>query len=279
MKTAIKSLFGDWMWVRAAFALGCLAAGYGIWAGAFQEVCPEGQDVITFIAVGFAVFGAAQVILSWYAIPHPHIEPHSREPSRLGPDKIPDDAQDDLRRHWEHLREFALHHLLVWNYETKPWLRPLVLRVAPEGCQIKVRYLDAKTGKPVLADSWLLARWDDNPEPVDYARGEPHLPTMLRNRRLDKLFPTERKGHVDAYPYSVSFAIKKQGEAEFYHFNDEAYRYADWRNPKWRMGRGIYKVEMRVSGYGMLRPACAAFRLVNQGTEHSDFLLEPWEPD
>ncbi len=174
-----------------------------------------------------------------------------------------------------------MHHLAVWNYEVRPAIRPLVLRVAPEGCQIRVRYTNVETQGQMLGAEWLLARWNDNQEPVTEVGGHLSLPSMIRNRRLQpKLFPSEPKGHRNAYPFTVAFAIKRRGDECFYHFCDESYQWGGdeglWLNPDWRLPKGTYRVDVELTGYGLVHPSAAAFRLRNEGPRHEDFVLEPW---
>jgi hypothetical protein len=126
----------------------------------------------------------------------------------------------------------------------------------------------------MLDGNWICGRWDDNPQPIGKAGFEYNL--AITNRRLARLFPTERQGEIDAYPFMVSFAMKKRGTKEFYHFNDESYAYADWCNKQWLFDSGTYRVEVRITGYGLLRPVVRSFKLIN-GAGYTDFTLKDGE--
>ena len=159
----------------------------------------------------------------------------------------------------------------MYNFEVAPWLRPLIWRVAPEGCQVWIRYRQGAR----VAVNWLLARWNENPEPIEYAQAALDIRTMVRNRRLDRMYPTDRSGEFSV-PYEVAFLVKQEGVNEVWHFNDEAYRFQPaWRNPDWVLAAGTYEIDVRIAGYGLIRPAVRSLRLVNAGPRIGDVRLEP----
>ena len=241
-----RSVLDDWMWVRIVFAFSCVAAAYVIWLVAFERACPKRQDIAPIATLTIAVFGAVQVFLHWIAVPDPTIERGKLVPVK---DK------------------FGILHINVWNYDVPSWLRPLVSRTAPEGCQVRIRYLREKD----VALGWLLGRWNENLEPLDYAKGQIDIKLMLQNRRLPKLFPIDRLSEF-AEPYEVAFAVKEDSVAEFHHFNDEAYlRGEGWKNQSWALPIGAYTVEVVITGYGLIRAARASFRLRNGSTSLKDF--------
>lgn len=165
----------------------------------------------------------------------------------------------------------------MWNHDVIWFLRPLIQRVAVEGCVIHFRYtrIDGDQNELMLNGEWLFGRWDDNPEPV--TRTGFDLGAAVVNRRLAKLFPTEKPGNVDAYPFSVAFAIKKEGEVGFFHFNDESYAWGfGWCNPHWQLRIGVYRVDVRLTGYGLLRGTTQTFRVINKGHVLDDWILEEW---
>ena len=91
---------------------------------------------------------------------------------------------------------------------------------------------------------------------------------MLHNRRLPKLTPLDSA-------YTVAFAIKAQGDVDCYHWNDESYGFLPgpnhWRNPIWRIDSGNYIVEVVLTGYRLVHPVRARFRLFNNGPSLAQF--------
>lgn len=237
------SLLHDWMWMRPALGLACILIGYVILfvvSGKF----PESQDIPSWFALSIGVFGLTQGLLRWFAVPSPTVLPGQSV-------RVPNDC--------------AILHLKVFNYNVYRWLRPLVLRSAPEGCQAWIRY---RCGEQVVLD-WVLGRWNENWEPVDYNTGKPDLKTMLKNRRLEKLYPTERSGLLST-PYEIAFAVKQQNNEDFWHFNDESYQFDLWKNPDWVLPKAQFKLDVQITGHGLIRPTIACFGLENSGTDHGD---------
>ena len=240
------SILDDWMWIRIAFGLMCVVTAYLVWYAAFRHARPSRIDIPSLVTLAIAVFGVLQAILRWVAVPDPMIEP--------GP---------SVRV----LDKYTILHVKVWNLNVRRWLRPLVSRTAPEGCQVRVRYMEGGNTKL----GWLLGRWNENPEPVDYEEKRVDIKTMFQNRRLPKLFPVDREsGFAEAY--EVAFAVKQDGRESFHHFNDEAYlRGEGWRDPRWELPTGKYEVDICVTGYGLLRESRASFRMRNLGSSAADF--------
>jgi len=242
------TIFDDWMWIRIVFGLFCVTVAYAIWFLAFGKHTPKREDIAPIVTLAIAVFGVTQGILRWLAVPDPAIERGPLVPVHGG---------------------FGILHIRVWNCDVARWLRPLVVRTAPRGCKVHVRY--TQNGNVVLG--WLLARWNENPEPLTQTQTgiQPDPRLMAENRRLGRLYPTDRTGEF-AQPYEVAFAIKEDGQNDFHHFNDESYPHQPgWRNPAWALSQGAYGVEVAITGYGLIRAARASFRLRNDGTSLKDF--------
>jgi len=259
----LRRAFADWIWMRPALIFTGLFLGYTLWAGFSKDLWFDGgQDLLVALVLALAILAVVPVFLGWFGSPTPRIETHASLPEPI------------------RIQGLAVHHLAVWNHELPKWVRPLVLRVAPEGCQLRVRYTNVETLQIMLRGEWVLARWNDNQEPLR-EDGQLSIPAMISNRRLrSKLFPSEKAPHRNAYPFTVAFAIKREGDEWFYHFSDESYRWAGetllWLNPTWRMPQGIYRVDVELTGYGLIHPSVASFRLSNGGTTHESFVLEPW---
>jgi hypothetical protein len=252
----------------------------------------DSGDWLPIVALSFGTYTVIQTLLRYISTPTPEIRIDEESPVRLGPSEplnMPANATEDEMaeiRLANFRRQFAALKIAVWNKDVAWWWRPLLLKEAPEGCRIRLRYtrISDKGEEPALNDEWLYGRWDDTPEPLSQivtANGQRvtgyDLKTALANRRLAKLFPTEEVKHPDAYPFSLAFAMKKEGDLEFYHFNDESYAWGPgWRNPHWGLSPGIYRVDVRLTGYRLLGSAKASFRLKNLGPAFTDWRLEEW---
>jgi hypothetical protein len=273
--------------IRVALLLFCIVGGWALYAGLglrqFTLYAVGGKDALAIVGLSFGIYATIQIVLRYIAVPNPIIKIANRQPARLGPPEaqaVPANATQESRQAIEYInlkRQFAVHQLEVWNHDVIWFLRPLIQRVAMEGCTIRFRYTrtDGEQDEPMLRGEWLFGRWNDNREPVSRMGFE--LGTAAVNRRLAKLFPTEKAGNIDAYPFTVAFAIKKEGEEEFFHFNDESYAWGfGWRNPEWQLGIGIYRVDVRLTGYGLLRATTQTFRVINKGKAFDEFILEEW---
>lgn len=273
--------------IRAVLLVCCIAGGWAFYTYLVLNHITvrglSGRDWLAIIGLSFGIYATIQIILRYVSVPNPRITIADRQPHRLGPTEaqaVPADESEEVRQNANRLnllRQFAVHHVKVWNLDV-PWpLRPLMQRTVLEGCQIRFRYtrIDDAQEQLMLNGSWLLGRWDDNPQPITDKGFD--LNASIVNRRLAKLFPTENRGHVDAYPFTVAFAMKKEGDRNFYHFNDESYQWGfGWRNPRWEFDIGTYRVEVRLTGYGLLRAVTTELRLINKGTTFDDLVLEKW---
>lgn len=273
--------------VRVTFLGFCVVSAWALYTGLvlgkLSVRCLTGQDVLAILALTFGIYATTQIIFRYISVPNPRITIADRLPNRLGPKEaqtVPPEASDEVKRNVKRnnqLRQFAAHHIEVWSLDLPWFLRPLIQKVAVDGCQIRFRYTRIYDGgeEPMLNGEWLFGRWHDNPQPITHAGFEPGAAFV--NRRLAKLFPTEKKGHIDGYPFAVAFAMKKQGMKEFYHFNDESYRWPAWCNRQWLLGIGTYRLQIRLTGHGLLRATTETLKLTNKGTNLDDLILEEWQ--
>jgi len=273
--------------VRLVLVFVCVFLGWSIYSLiVYRELSLinfQGQDYLATIGFSIGLYAFVQLLLRYLSTPNVTIT-LSNGPHRLGPSQalqVAADAPEEERKRIELLnikRQYATHHIQVWNCDVPWYICPLIQRIAVEGCHIRFRYTRIYNGKeePMLNGEWLFGRWNDNPEPVTSTGFD--LGTAVTNRRLAKLFPTEKNDHIDAYPFTVAFAMKKEGDDGFYHFNDESYAFGfGWSNPHWYMGLGTYRVDIRLTGYGLLRAVTSKFRLVNSGSSLSDWMPENWQ--
>jgi len=254
--------------VRVALFGLCVGGSFLFWGWVLGKWWQsEGSRWPAIVALSFGTYAVIQTSLRYVCTPTPEIKVDEESPVRLGPHP-----------------EFAVQKVAVWNYDVPRWLRPLVLRDAPEGCRIRFRYtrVTERGEEMALKGQWLHGRWDDTPEPLTQIitlKGPVvgyDLKTAVANRRLTKLFASEKGKHPDAYPFGVAFAMKKEGEADFYHFNDDSYQWSDWRNPDWVLGPGTYRVDVRLTGSGLVRAKTATFRLRNPSSSLTEWVLEEW---
>jgi hypothetical protein len=146
----------------------------------------------------------------------------------------------------------------VSNEPLAPWANWWMLRSAAQQCRGEIAFL-----RPDGTDLFvkpMIGRWASSPEPL-----VAHLPTddgtaaVLTN-------PAALKSTVDVYPSEaevLDVAVKFGEEEDCYGWNDETYFFADWRNPNWRLGHGIYLVEVTVRSSGK---KCRDYsRLCNDG--------------
>lgn len=207
---------------RVVFLIFCVMIG---WASYIYLIKRQiglsilgGQDILAIIGLSFGIYSTTQIILRYIAIPAPRITLENRQPTRLGPEEalpVPNNATEIVKQEIEQInwkRQFAIHKVQVWNHDVHWLIRPLMQRVTVEGCIIRFRYALLRNGQeePVLNGEWLHGRWDDNMEPVSQTGFDLRIATV--NRRLAKLFPTEKIGNLDAYPFKVAFSMKREGE-------------------------------------------------------------------
>lgn len=281
-------LYDVYSWGARLFSfISCLLFGWLVYSylllDQFSISNLKGQDLLAIIGISFGFYAVIQVILRYCSAPTPKIIISSTQPKRLGPREqldLPPHATDEQTKTVQHanrLRQFAAHHLEVWSVDVPWYFRPLTQKIAIEGCHIRFRYtrIDDYSETLMLKGNWLYGRWNDNPEPI--TEGGFQLSVAISNRRLAKLFPTEKRGSTDAYPFATAFVMKKQGTDVFYHFNDESYQYNDWCNPDWLFGQGTYRVDVRLTGYGLLRPITRTLKLINKGINIDDLLIEDWK--
>lgn len=254
LKRSVEAIVLDWMWVRAALVALSVAVAYVAWVLAFHAFRPSGTDlkpqsvdVFTIGALAFGVFSAVVGALNWAADPNPTIAV-GRTITFDRPDHA--DSSSTMR--------FTVPHLAVTLRDVPAWMRPLALRPAPEGCEVRLTYLDAATNTPSIRGGPVLARWNENPEPVDYAENRFDLAIQLANRRLRKMYPFGEA-------YAVPVVVKLQDESDCYHFNDESYRFDKWQNPDWAIKPGRHRIDVTLIGYRMVHPVRASFILLNDG--------------
>ncbi len=270
--------------IRLLLILICVFLGWSIYSFILYRklafTCFQGQDYLAAIGFSIGLYAFIQLLLRYLSIPNVKIT-LAGGPRRFGAPQeltIPADASDELRKKIQNensKRQYAAYHIQVWNYDVSWWIRPLIQRVFVEGVRARFRYtkIDDDHEELMLNGEWLLGRWNDNPQPLSPQYDQT---IAVGNRRLTKLFTTERGGNIDAYPFSVAFAVKKEGEDYYCHFNDESYAWPGWSNPHWRIGLGTYRVDVRLTGYGLLGAVTIKYKLSNSGPSLSDWRLEKW---
>ena len=76
--------------------------------------------------------------------------------------------------------------------------------------------------------------------------------------------------------WTVAFAIKREGDRECYHWNDQSYAPLRpmWLNPDWKLEEGNYLVRVVLTGYRLVHPVRADVRMSNNGSSISGFTVK-----
>lgn len=164
-------------------------------------------------------------------------------------------------------------HIYVHNEPMPRWISWAWDRDPALSCHGSISFIDDK-GQDVFGRAMRI-RWANNPEPLiqDPDSG------IAKGIDWDKM----RVGNSwDIPPASISdkeygvadVAVRHDGEAEAYGWNNDAYLY-NWRNPNWRLPRGNYTIRIVVRTGGQV--SRGTFRLFND-IPYAQFRLEQIGP-
>ena len=126
----------------------------------------------------------------------------------------------------------------------------------------------------------LEAKWDDGPQPLAPAVQLVANPAQLSISQSvvtlfnDAMIPFAHRIVIPPSIDGKSFAvvIKHQGQDECYAFNGWSYAFGSrWSNPAWQIGKGEFRVEMRVTSGSMSK--LRSFVLKNDGPNLTDISL------
>lgn len=141
-----------------------------------------------------------------------------------------------------------------------PWLARWMSRNPAMQCTgtITSHHLD---GQNVTGRSMTI-RWAETPEPIP-------LTFRLDNKRAEIVNPARiaMEQRMDIFPGEVKLvdvAVRFDDDKECYGWNNESY-FSDppWRNPNWRLPKGLYLVNLTIISSG--HKCSDVFRLINDG--------------
>jgi hypothetical protein len=154
-------------------------------------------------------------------------------------------------------KTWASLRIRVENATPRPWAKFLT-RSAAEACRASINFC-RQDGSFLFGP--MTGRWVESPEPhlLTYpARDGTTVQTLA--------VPDNYSGTMNIYAGDgelLDVAIRVEGEREAYGWNDEAYRVANSRNPKFQFDPGCYLVAVTIRSSG--RTVTDWFRLENDG--------------
>jgi hypothetical protein len=157
----------------------------------------------------------------------------------------------------------AFYHLLVRNVRRRFGL--LGPRAA-WACHASIELTAEAGGFRILP---IDGRWSAHPEPVAPAAGPSGQVLLLDHAKILTGRRIDVHGHM---PLELCIAIKFEGEADCYLFNNDSYVFARWQNPAWRFGLGDYRLRVTLSSE--VGRDTFEFRLRNVGSSRDDLHLE-----
>lgn len=152
-------------------------------------------------------------------------------------------------------------HVKLINHPQIKFLRWMVPRNPATLCRAWIDFFP-DGGTPFAID----ARWTTQREPGEYIG----LDKLKPDPGLILQIPRE---DIPAGEFAeINVAVKHQGEAECYAFNNRSYVFGGWKNSDWKMSLGKHKIKARVSSGDIYIEQ--NFILNNAGNSIEDFKLE-----
>lgn len=163
-----------------------------------------------------------------------------------------------------HVRNKPLPTALAW----------FLVRQSAAGCEVTLRFREQGQVAPTLPD--VAARWSANREPITLSPQTPTTPggPVTYTAAYDQtLVPDTLR--LDVPPsgvgQEVAVAITREGEA--FIFGAESYAYGIFGNPKWKLEKKIYDVDVVASSSGI--KAVGRFQLDNRDASYANFRVVP----
>lgn len=138
----------------------------------------------------------------------------------------------------------------VRNAPSPRWL-PFASRDTAVGCRVSARFY--RQGEPITLP--IPCRWSDRPEPIRNelvdpgTLGAPPGPPLLLGIPDPTLVPASQVYDLPAGGRWEEVAVAVLRDGQVHGWGAESYFY-DWRNPDWRLDRGVYDVDVRVEWQG-----------------------------
>ena len=156
----------------------------------------------------------------------------------------------------------------VRNEELPKWLRWMI-RESAHNCSGVVKFMYASDGAALFTED-MPARWASSPEclPLTGTCGV-NTPVVIWD--LPRLSIVSKIDIPAGEQEDLGTVVRCDDEIEAYGFNNESYQ-LNWRNPKWKLAKGRYLVEVTIRSAG--QKACRSFML-NNDLSRDQFRLDP----
>jgi len=148
-------------------------------------------------------------------------------------------------------------------------------RVAATQCRGEITFHHLNDGQDIFGRA-MAVRWVKSPEPIANQIINPEGKIQFYIRDFARAATESR---IDVYPGEgqlLDVAIRFDGEAECYGWNNDSYFY-NWRNPNWKLPGGRYLVKAVITSSG--QKCVDIFRLINDVESRTAFRLIPASPD
>ena len=163
-------------------------------------------------------------------------------------------------------REMRCLRVKVTNkdlHRTLRWMR----RETAEHCRADVRF-EFLEGAPVFAAT-MNGRWTASPEPIPMEAqiGETKFQVWDPNRMAMASEMSIPAGETE----ELDVAVRCDSDAEAYGWNNQSYQPPFWKNPRWKLDKGRYRVRVTIRSAGS-----KVERLfhMNNGALRQDFQLQ-----
>jgi hypothetical protein len=156
----------------------------------------------------------------------------------------------------------------VRNEELPKWLR-WMRRESAQSCSGIVKFMYASDGTALFTEG-MPARWASSPEliPLTGTVGSNTPVAIWDPSRLSVISKIDIPAGEQE---DLGTVVRCDDEIEAYGFNNESYQF-NWRNPKWKLAKGRYLVEVTIRSAG--QKACRSFML-NNDLSRDQFRLDP----
>jgi len=148
-------------------------------------------------------------------------------------------------------------------------------RVAATQCRGEITFHHLNDGQDIFGRA-MAVRWVKSPEPIANQIINPEGKIQFYIRDFARAATESR---IDVYPGEgqlLDVAIRFDGEAECYGWNNDSY-FCNWRNPNWKLPGGRYLVKAVITSSG--QKCVDIFRLINDVESRTAFRLIPASPD
>lgn len=168
-------------------------------------------------------------------------------------------------------RKWKFVHIRVRNFNRKfpqlIWITPATQSAFSTKATIAI--------KDGLDEKEFVGRWDSLPQPIQL-NGQNYVPDFnlaLIHPRED-IHPQSKSDESNKEAKNIVIGLKYENEDEFYGFNNESYIYMaqDYKNNKYKFGKGEFKGKVVLSTLGLKREI--GFTIYNNSSNLDDFYIE-----